>query len=114
MTLGQKQELFARLFVQHLAWLHSLPGVETRLGDVFAREGHRDGSNHYIKLAGDINLFIGGVYITTTEGHSFSGRKWESLHELTRWGGNWDKDETAGEPGEDDGNHYSFIHNGAM
>jgi hypothetical protein len=114
MRLGEKQELFARLYAEHLVWLHSLPGVETRLGDVFATIGHRKGSNHYKKLAGDINLFIDGEWITTSEGHQFSGEKWESRHELCRWGGNWDKDDYPGEPGEDDGNHYSLIHNGAM
>lgn len=114
MGLGKKQELFARLYVQHLAWLHEQKGVETRLGDVYATTGHRDGSNHYLKLAGDINLFIDGHYITSTEGHRFSGEVWEDRHELCRWGGNWDKDDHPGEPGEDDGNHYSLIHKGAM
>ena len=114
MRLGEKQELFARLYAEHLVWLHSLPGVETRLGDVLAHDGHREGSNHYLKLAGDINLFIDGEFITTTEGHRVSGEKWESRHELCRWGGNWDKDDHPGEPGENDGNHYSLIHNGRM
>ncbi len=103
MTLGEKQELFARLYAAHLVWLHSLPGHETRLGDVFAHDGHKDNSNHYLKLAGDINLFIDGEYITTTEGHRASGEKWETRHELCRWGGRFD-----------DGNHYSLIHNGSM
>ena len=114
MPLGLKQELFARLYAEHLCWLHSLPGHETRLGDVFCREGHREGSNHYLKLAGDINLFIYGEFITSTEGHAFSGGKWESRHDLCRWGGNWDKDSHPGEPGENDGNHYSLIHEGRM
>jgi hypothetical protein len=103
MRLGKKQELFARLYAEHLVWLHSLPGVETRLGDVFAHDGHKENSNHYLKLAGDINLFIDGEYITTTEGHRFSGEKWEERHELCRWGGRFD-----------DGNHYSLLHNGRM
>ncbi|KKN27340.1 hypothetical protein LCGC14_0865650 [marine sediment metagenome] len=113
MRLGEKQELFAQLYAEHIIWLHTC-GYEVRLGDVFAREGHREGSNHYIKLAGDINLFKNGEYITTTMGHRESGEKWESRHELCRWGGNWDKDDHPGEPGEDDGNHYSLLHNGRM
>ena len=113
MTLGQKQELFARLYAEHLIWLHAM-GYQTRLGDVFASTGHRDGSNHYLKLAGDINLFQNGEYITSTEGHRISGTKWESRHELCRWGGNWDKDSHPGEAGENDGNHYSLIHEGRM
>lgn len=113
MTLGEKQELFARLFCAHVVWLYER-GYAVRLGDVFASAGHRAGSNHYIKLAGDINLFRGGVFLTATLDHQESGDMWESRHELCRWGGNWDKDEIAGEPGEDDGNHYSLWHNGRM
>ena len=113
MRLGAKQELFSKLYSEHLVWLHEM-GYKTRLGDVFAREGHRPGSNHYCKIAGDINLFLDGEYITTTEGHRISGEMWESRHELCRWGGNWDKDDHPGEPGEDDGNHYSLIHEGRM
>jgi len=113
MKLGEKQELFTILFAEHLVWLYSI-GYKVRLGDTFAREGHREGSNHYIKLAGDLNLFMDDEYLTSTEDHRISGEKWESRHELCRWGGNWDKDEYPGEPGENDGNHYSLIHEGRM
>ena len=113
MTLGQKQELFAELYAQHILWLYE-QGYKCRLGDVYAREGHRQNSNHYIKLAADINLFKDGAYLTRTMDHFASGKKWESRHDLCRWGGNWDKDERAGEPGENDGNHYSLIHHGRM
>ena len=113
MRLGRKQELFAELFADHVTWLFER-GYKVRLGDVFASTGHREGSNHYLKLAGDINLFLDGNYLTTTEDHRASGERWEKRHDLCRWGGNWDKDEIAGEPGEDDGNHYSLIHKGRM
>ena len=113
MRLGAKQELFARLFVEHCVWL-LIRGYDIRFGDIFAREGHRKGSNHYLKLAGDLNLFKNGEYLTRTEDHLESGTMWESRHELCRWGGNWDKDDHPGEPGENDGNHYSLIHRGGM
>jgi len=113
MKLGKKQELFARLYAQHVTWLYE-QGYRCRLGDVFASTGHRKGSNHYIKLAGDINLFKDGQFLTETMDHQESGEKWESRHKLCRWGGNWDKDDHPGEPGEDDGNHYSLIHKGHM
>jgi hypothetical protein len=113
MRLGEKQELFAILFAEHIVWLYE-QGYSVRLGDVFAHDGHREGSNHYIKLAGDINLFKDSKYLTETNDHLESGEKWESRHELCRWGGNWDKDDHPGEPGENDGNHYSLIHNGKM
>ncbi|KKL92148.1 hypothetical protein LCGC14_1887600 [marine sediment metagenome] len=113
MRLGEKQELFARLYAEHIVWLYLL-GYRVRLGDVFAHDGHRNDSNHYIKLAGDINLFKDGRYLTETEDHRVSGERWESRHDLCRWGGNWDKDDHPGEPGEDDGNHYSLFHHGRM
>ena len=113
MKLGKKQELFAELIVEHCCWL-ILEGYKIRFGDIFAREGHRDGSLHYLKLAADLNLFYGGIWLTKTEDHTESGLMWESRHELCRWGGNWDKDEHPGEPGESDGNHYSLYHEGHM
>ena len=113
MKLGAKQELFADLMTEHLAWLIG-QGYSIRFGDFFAREGHRENSNHYIKLAADLNLFYGGVYLTETRDHLTSGLMWESRHKLCRWGGNWDKDSNPGEPGENDGNHYSLIHKGRM
>jgi hypothetical protein len=102
MRLGEKQELFAELFAQHIVWLYE-QGYKVRIGDVWAREGHIANSNHYIKLAGDINLFKDGEYLTKTEQHKESGDKWESRHELCRWGGRFN-----------DGNHYSLIHHGRM
>jgi len=113
MTLGEKQELFAELIAQHMLWLIG-HGYKIRCGDFYAREGHREHSNHYIKLAADLNLFKDGQYLTRTEQHFESGFVWESRHALCRWGGNWDKDENPMEPGEYDGNHYSLIHNGRM
>ena len=113
MRLGEKQELFARLMAEHIVWLYD-EGYCVRMGDVLAHDRHRSGSNHYLKLAVDINLFLDGKYLTSTLDHAISGKKWEQRHDLCRWGGNWDKDETAGEPGEDDGNHYSLMHHGRM
>lgn len=113
MRLGAKQELFAELLAEHILWLYN-KGYKVRIGDVFAREGHREGSNHYLKLAADLNLFKGSAYLSATMDHQESGEKWESRHELCRWGGNWDKDDHPGEPGEDDGNHYSLLHEGRM
>jgi hypothetical protein len=112
-TLGYKQELFAKLIAQHIVWLYE-QGYAVRCGDFFASTGHREGSNHYSKLAADLNLFKEGVYLTATMDHAESGAMWESRHDLCRWGGNWDKDEYPGEAGEMDGNHYSLIHDGRM
>ena len=113
MRLGEKQELHARLIAEHVVWLYS-KGYKVRNGDYWAREGHREYSNHYDKIAADLNLMLDGKYLTDSMDHLESGLKWESRHELCRWGGNWDKDTHPGEPGENDGNHYSLIHNGRM
>ena len=100
MRLGQKQELFAELYAAHITWLYS-KGYKARLGDVFAHDGHKENSLHYAKLAGDINLFKDGVYLTQTEDHRESGERWEERHELCRWGGRYN-----------DGNHYEVMHGG--
>ena len=113
MRLGEKQELFSRLMAEHVVWLYER-GYKVRSGDYFASSGHREGSMHYSKLAADLNLFKDGDYLSQTMDHEESGTKWESRHELCRWGGNWDKDTHPGEPGEDDGNHYSLMHQGRM
>ena len=113
MKLGAKQELFSELMAAHVTWLYS-KGYKVRSGDYFAHDRHRRGSCHFIKLAADLNLFKDGEYLIETEDHRESGEMWESRHELCRWGGNWDKDDHPGEPGEDDGNHYSLIHQGRM
>ena len=100
MTLGEHQELFARLLPHLLLKLHEL-GYQARIGDVFAHDGHRKGSCHYIKLAVDINLFKDGQFLTTTDDHLQLGVFWESLNPLCRWGGRFN-----------DGNHYSIEYEG--
>lgn len=113
MRLGKKQELFMELMIEHMAWLIE-QGYKIRRPSFYKTTGHRENSNHYNGLAADLNLFKDGHYLTRTEQHLESGLMWESRHELCRWGGNWDKDTHPGEPGENDGNHYSLIHHGRM
>lgn len=97
MRLGEKQELFAQLIAEHIVWLYE-QGYKVRCGDFFAHDGHKPNSNHYLKLAADLNLFLDGEYLTETEDHKDSGEKWESRHELCRWGGRYN-----------DGNHYELT-----
>jgi len=52
-------------------------------------------------LAVDLELFKDGAYLTKTEDHKALGEYWKTLHELCRWGGDFD-----------DGNHYSLTHGG--
>lgn len=57
------------------------------------------GSLHGQRLAVDVNLFLGGVFQTTTEAYRPLGEQWESI------GGTW-----GGRFG--DGNHFSLEHMG--
>lgn len=56
---------------------------------------------HRKRLAGDLNLFTNGHYLTSTDAHRPLGEWWETQHELCRWGGRFG-----------DGNHYSIAHAG--
>lgn len=58
-------------------------------------------SLHEVSLAIDLNLFKDGVYLMTTEQWKQVGEKWESMHELARWGGRFS-----------DANHVSLEHEG--
>ena len=111
LTLGQKQRLFAKYVPRLIDKAYEL-GYEVTLGDAFRDPrvhgdvgikkgyGHAK-SAHKQKLAIDLNLFKDGVYLPNTEDHKELGKFWESIHELARWGGRFN-----------DGNHYSFEHNG--
>ena len=111
MTLGQKQKLFSLLISELIIWIYT-HGYEVTEGDayrdprVFGKMGEKKGygrknSNHKLRLARDLNLFKEGRYLTDTEDHRPIGEYWESLHPLCKWGGHFN-----------DGNHYSFEHNG--
>lgn len=77
------------------------PRVHGILGEKMGY-GHKN-SAHKKRLARDYNLFINGVYQLSTEAHRPLGELWESLHPRARWGGRFQ-----------DGNHYSFEHDGIM
>lgn len=111
MTLSQKQRLLTRLLPRLLDKAHEL-GFEVTLGDayrdtrLFGHIGEKKGygnafSCHKVRLAIDLNLFRDGKYLTRSEDHKPLGEYWESLHELTCWGGRFN-----------DGNHYSITHEG--
>lgn len=114
MTLGQKQRLFAKLVPILIDRIYEC-GYEVSYGDTWSKpeyKAHRKNSCHYIRLAIDLNLFKDGTFLTQSGSHLPFGMFWESLHPLCRWGGDWDKDDNPFEFGENDGNHYSFEHEG--
>lgn len=110
MTLREQQSLFVKLLAKLLEYAHA-NGMEFSLGEAWrtpeqakrnaaAGIGIRN-SLHIDRLAIDLNLFVGGVFIDSTEGHRRLGEYWESLHSNCRWGGRFR-----------DGNHYSFSPDG--
>lgn len=111
LTLGQKQRVFTRCVATLIAKAYEL-GYELSLGDAYrdprvhgemgVKKGYgHASSNHKQRCAIDLNLFKDGVYLTATKDHAALGAFWKTLHPLARWGGDWN-----------DGNHYSFEHNG--
>lgn len=73
-------------------------GYEVTFGDAYRDPRSPYGSEvsfHHKRLAIDLNLFIGGKYLSSSEAHKPLGLWWESIGGT--WGGRWD-----------DGNHYSL------
>ena len=112
MTLSEKQRRFMECVGALLTWVQNHQEYEVTLGDGFrdprafgavgTKKGYgRASSNHKVRLAIDLNLFIDGKYQTTSEAHRPLGEYWESLDPLCAWGGRFQ-----------DGNHYSFTHQG--
>ena len=77
--------------------LYGLIEKATGVIEWLARRGSKY-SLHCDRLATDLNLFLNNRYLSSTEDHRPLGRKWESLHELNRWGGRYG-----------DGNHYETL-----
>lgn len=99
--MGPKQEHFSVMYVCLLLKAFEL-GFDVRMGHVLrCRDCHtgRKTSLHKDKLAGDLNLFKDGVYLTETSDHEELGVYWESIG--GSWGGRFK-----------DGNHYSLTHQG--
>ena len=103
MTLRQKQSKFARMAALLILYAYE-KGYELTFGDTWSQpqyNAHIKNSNHYIRLAIDLNLFKNGRYLRDTKDHKELGEFWESLHINNRWGGRWD-----------DGNHYEYVPEG--
>jgi hypothetical protein len=110
-SLRKKQSEFARLVGKLILKAYDL-GYEVTLGDAY-RDPRVHGamgvrksyshpkSAHKIRLAIDLNLFKNGEFLETSEDHRPLGEWWEKQHPMARWGGRFD-----------DGNHYSFEHEG--
>ncbi|HNA84876.1 MAG TPA: hypothetical protein PLB04_04885 [Nitrospira sp.] len=111
MSLRTLQSEFAALVPRLIDKAISL-GYEVTLGDayrdprafgaigLFMAYGHPK-SAHKKRLAIDLNLFKNGVFLEGTDAHKELGEWWKQQHPLARWGGDFQ-----------DGNHYSFEHEG--
>jgi hypothetical protein len=99
--LAKTQRQFSKAVALLILYAYQI-GYEVSLGHAYrspnesGRLGFKN-SNHIRRLAIDLNLFLDGKYLETTEDHERLGAFWETLHPLARWGGEFG-----------DGNHYSF------
>lgn len=114
MTLRQKQSVFARLAAE-LIIQAEIQGFEVTLGETYRspEEAERlfklgkgiKNSLHTSRLAIDLNLFLNGTYLRSTEAHRPLGEWWERQSQppdiICHWGGKFG-----------DGNHYSVGHAG--
>jgi len=101
--LLEKQMLHGECLARLLPFILSHPGFKFTLEDGYRPDGqgHKKNSNHYIKLAQDINLFKDGVFLKDSLDHAPFGAFWESLSPECVWGGRWG-----------DGNHYAVEYMG--
>jgi hypothetical protein len=96
-SLRERQSRFVKMVGHLIAWADE-HGYELTFGDAYRDSrvnwtyGARN-SKHRVRLAVDFNLYIDGVYQTSTEAHAPLGEYWESIGGV--WGGRWN-----------DGNHY--------
>jgi hypothetical protein len=103
MSLRQRQSEFLFAIAELILWVRDNPdldGYELTFGMGYSPPRCKcrgRGSFHKKRLAMDLNLFIYGVWQTTTEAHTPIGEKWESM------GGTW-----GGRFLRRDGNHYSL------
>jgi hypothetical protein len=97
MTLGQTQEEFARILGKLIVWAYE-QNYKIRMGDVFAKTGHKEGSNHYLKLAADLYVYQPGSEEQDMEAHKRMHDCWDTLGGAPRI--------------EKDMNHYSVLYQG--
>ena len=116
MSIRAAQSKFLKDFAKLITWAFE-QGYELTAGELLRTvEQHRiyqqtgktkaTTSLHCNKLAGDLNLFINGVYITDTAKYAPLGKYWCSLDAKNRWGGDWDKDGSFSDERFSDGDHF--------
>ena len=120
MTLSEHQQEFALHFAYLVMHINSVPGYTCTHGDLYrspkafggmGEKGPygRNKSAHKNRLAGDLNLFKDGKWITERGPFEQFGAYWKAMDDLNRWGGDFDFD---GDGIGDDANHFSRIYRG--
>ena len=99
MNLRTEQEAFLLDFVKLIPFAISKGFTVTsgellrpvEMQEIYVRTGRSKtmNSKHIQKLAGDLNFFKDGVYVTKKEVLQEVGDYWESLSPKNSWGGNW-------------------------
>jgi hypothetical protein len=100
-SLVEKQAAFSQAVARLIQMAHTL-GYQVTFGDAYRDPRCPYGqpnSLHKSRLAVDLNVFRDGKYLTTGEQYTDLGEFWESIGGA--WGGRFN-----------DGNHFSFEHNG--
>lgn len=113
MTLGQKQRLFAKYIGMLITWLYA-NGYECSLDEFLRTKAQAEAnaasgagianSLHGLHLAGDLNIFKDGKFLTTVEEIRPVGEYWKSLNPNLCWGGDFHT--------RPDADHFSYTHEG--
>ena len=107
--LRDKRIRFTNCIAEIIDWCNEQEDWEVALGvdydeaDKNEHRRHMSGSLHYLGLANDLCLYIGGEYQTDTEAYRPMGEYWKSLDPDCRWGGDFKKA---------DGNHFALTFGG--
>lgn len=105
LSLRQRQSLFVKYLGKLIVYAYT-QGYELTLGEghVASKTGHMQNSLHYIRLAQDLNLFVGGKWMAKACPEWYKlGEYWERLDPLCRWGGRFESVDL---------NHFSIFYGG--
>ena len=80
--LSNKQFNFSLMLGNLLIYIYE-QGYTVTYGDVYALTGHKKNSNHGLRLAADLNLFLDGIWLDKGEGmvkaHGLIHDYWDTL-----------------------------------
>ena len=99
--LINKQHDFSLMLGKLLIYLYE-QGSKVSMGDIYALTGHKKNSNHGLRLAADLNLFLDNEWLDTGEdmvkAHTIGHDFWDTLGGAKRI--------------KNDLNHYSVEYQG--